>query len=167
MKNTFLLLLLCFLWSCNTDSNNTPTTPPPNIIFIMSDDHAQKAISAYTDELLQTPHIDRIAKEGVLFENSFVTNSICAPSRAVMLTGKYSHLNGLKDNLDSFDTDQMIFPKLLQKAGYFTALVGKWHLKNLPKGFDYWNILPGQGDYYNPTMIKMGDTISLTGYTQI
>lgn len=138
---------------------------PPNIIFIMSDDHAEKAISAYGHNLLQTPNIDRIANEGIIFKNSFVTNSICAPSRAVLLTGKYSHLNGLRDNRDKFDGDQLTFPKLLQKAGYQTAMVGKWHLKTTPQGFDYWNILINQGDYYNPRMIDMGDTTTHTGYT--
>ena len=131
----------------------------------MSDDHAEKAISAYGHDLLHTPNIDRIANEGILFENSFVTNSICAPSRAVMLTGIYSHLNGLRDNRDRFDGDQLTYPKLLRQAGYQTAMVGKWHLKTTPQGFDYWNILIGQGDYYNPRMIEMGDTSVHTGYT--
>ncbi len=157
----FALLVFATLTSCQQEEKKTP----PNIIFIMSDDHAEKAISAYGHNLLQTPNIDRIANEGILFENSFVTNSICAPSRAVMLTGKYSHLNGLRDNRDQFDGSQLTFPKLLQKAGYQTAMVGKWHLKTTPQGFDYWNILINQGDYYNPRMIDMGDTMTHTGYT--
>jgi len=164
LSRSFLILFGGFLiiQSC---SPTKESGPPPNIIFIMSDDHAEKAITAYGYDLLHTPNIDRIAKEGILFENSFVTNSICAPSRAVLLTGKYSHLNGLRDNRDEFDGDQLTFPKLLQAAGYQTAMVGKWHLKTQPQGFDYWNILIGQGDYYNPRMIAMGDSAVHTGYT--
>ena len=122
----------------------------PNIIFIMSDDHAQRAISAYGDSLIATPHIDRIANEGVLFEKAFVTNSICAPSRATLLTGKFSHMNGLRDNRDEFNGHQPSFPQMLQKQGYQTAVVGKWHLKTEPVGFDFWQILIGQGEYYSP-----------------
>ena len=139
-------------------------TARPNIIFIMTDDHTKQAISAYGSTLLQTPNIDRLAREGIRFDRSFVTNSICAPSRAVMLTGKYSHLNGLRSNQDEFNTAQMTFPKLLQTAGYQTAIVGKWHLKNEPTGFDYWNILPSQGYYYNPNFNKMGDSLQYEGY---
>lgn len=137
----------------------------PNIIFIMTDDHAQQAISSYGSALIETPHIDRIAREGVRFDHSFVTNSICAPSRAVMLTGKYSHQNGLRDNRDRFDGSQTTFPKLLQQAGYHTGLIGKWHLKTEPTGFDHWNVLIDQGEYYNPQMILNGDTSKLIGYT--
>ncbi len=137
----------------------------PNILFIMSDDHAEKAISAYGSDLIQTPNIDRLADEGMRFENSFVTNSICGPSRAVLLTGKFSHLNGLRDNRDRFDSTQTTFPKLLQKAGYFTAMIGKWHLKSAPTGFDNWEILVGQGRYYNPIFIENGERTELTGYT--
>ena len=136
----------------------------PNIIFIMTDDHTKQAMSCYGSQINQTPHIDRIARDGIRFENSFVTNSICAPSRAVALTGKYSHINGLKDNRDRFNGDQMTFPKLLQKAGYQTALVGKWHLKTTPQGFDTWKILPGQGNYYNPRFITKNDTMRYEGY---
>ena len=131
----------------------------------MTDDHAEQAISSYGSRLIQTPNIDRIATEGIRFNNSFVTNSICAPSRAVLLTGQYSHRNGLRDNRDEFDGSQMTFPKLLQEAGYQTALVGKWHLKTTPTGFDDWNILIGQGEYYNPRMVHNGDSSQLTGYT--
>ncbi|NNC89667.1 MAG: sulfatase, partial [Akkermansiaceae bacterium] len=120
--------------------------------------------SAYGSQLIETPNIDRIAREGMLFRNAFVTNSICAPSRAVLLTGKYSHLNGLRDNRDEFDGSQLTFPKLLQKAGYQTAIIGKWHLKSQPTGFDYWEILPGQGSYYNPVFIKPDGRKRYTGY---
>ena len=130
----------------------------------MSDDHAYQAISAFGHGLIQTPGIDRLATEGILFENSFVTNSICAPSRAVLLTGKHSHLNGVLDNLLSFDGSQQTFPKLLQNAGYETAMVGKWHLKSTPTGFDYFNILKGQGEYYNPFFIGEKDTVQIEGY---
>ncbi len=136
----------------------------PNILFIMTDDHASHAMSCYGSKVNQTPNLDRIAKEGMRFANSFCTNSICAPCRAVILTGKYSHLNGLIDNRVTFDGSQQTFPKLLQKAGYETAMIGKWHLKSDPTGFDYWNILPGQGDYYNPAMIEMGVQKKHTGY---
>ena len=135
-----------------------------NILFIMSDDHAYQAISCYNNKLINTPNIDRIAKEGCRFVNSFCTNSICGPSRAVLLTGKYSHKNGFIDNSSSFDGSQTTFPKILQKNGYQTAIVGKWHLKSDPTGFDYWSILPGQGDYYNPDFIEMGVRKTVPGY---
>jgi arylsulfatase A-like enzyme len=160
---TFVFLCL-FLWSC-TATKEEVTDSPPNIILIMTDDHAKQAISAYGSQLIQTPNLDRIASEGIKFNNSFVTNSICAPSRAVILSGKYSHMNGLMDNTDVFDSSQLTFPKLLQKAGYFTSVVGKWHLKSAPAGFDFWSILIGQGAYYNPTLVEMGDTSDVVGYT--
>jgi arylsulfatase A-like enzyme len=136
----------------------------PNIIFVFTDDHASHAISAYGSRINQTPNIDRLADEGMLFRNAFVTNSICAPSRAVILTGKHSHLNGIFTNRERFDSAQVTFPKLLQQAGYQTAIVGKWHLKSAPTGFDYWEVLPGQGNYYNPTFRTTGDTVRYTGY---
>ncbi|MBL9124514.1 MAG: sulfatase [Planctomycetaceae bacterium] len=140
----------------------------PNIVFIFSDDHAYQAISAYNDprQLLATPNIDRIAREGMRFERCVVPNSICGPSRATVLTGKYSHLNGFYNNSNSrFDGAQTTFPKLLQGAGYQTAVVGKWHLVSEPTGFDYWHILPGQGVYYNPPMIDNGRQVQHQGYT--
>lgn len=136
----------------------------PNILFIMSDDHAYQAISAYGTGLNETPNIDRIAKEGAIFSHAFVTNSICAPSRAVMLTGKFSHLNGKVDNIGPYNWDQVNFPRILQQNGYQTALVGKIHLPGTPKGFDYSNVLPGQGEYYNPDFIENGVTKKVPGY---
>ena len=130
----------------------------------MSDDHAYQAISAYNDRLIQTPNIDRIGKEGALFTNSCVTNSICAPSRATILTGKHNHINGKIDNRSPFDTTQITFPQLFQKAGYQTAMFGKLHFGNNPKGVDDFMILPGQGHYINPDFItNRGDT-TITGY---
>jgi arylsulfatase A-like enzyme len=137
---------------------------PPNVILIFSDDHAYQAISAYGSPLIQTPNIDRLAREGVRFDNALVTNSICAPSRAVVLTGKYSHLNGVMDNRQTFDGSQVTFPKLLQAAGYQTALFGKWHLKSDPTGFDAWSVLPGQGNYYNPDFLTPGGRQRREGY---
>jgi arylsulfatase A-like enzyme len=137
---------------------------PPNILFIMSDDHAGQAISAYGSRLIETPNIDRIARGGMRFDDAFVTNSICAPSRAVILTGKYSHRNGLRDNRDEFDGSQVTFPKLLRKAGYQTAMIGKWHLKTDPTGFDYWKILIDQGEYYRPRFIENGKEVERPGY---
>jgi arylsulfatase A-like enzyme len=142
-----------------------PVTNRPNILVIFSDDHAYQAISAYGGSLVQTPHIDRLANEGALLQNCLVTNSICGPSRATLLTGKYSHLNGYKLNEKKFDISQQIFPRLLQQSGYQTAWIGKWHLGSLPQGFDYWNILPGQGHYYNPDFInQLNDTVKTAGY---
>jgi len=140
-------------------------TDPPNILFIFCDDHATQAISAYGSNLLETPHIDRIAREGMRFRKCYVTNSICAPSRAVVLTGKYSHLNGQRTNRDRFDGSQQTAPKLLQDAGYQTAIIGKWHLKSTPTGFDHHEVLQGQGQYYNPLLLTNGERVWHTGYT--
>jgi len=134
-------------------------TDRPNIIFIMSDDHAAPAISSYGGFLAdyaKTPNIDRLAKEGMLFRNCFCTNSICTPSRAVILTGKYSHKNGILTLDDIFDGSQQTFPKLLQRAGYYTGIIGKWHLKTQPTGFDYYNVLRDQGEYFNPIFWEKG-----------
>jgi arylsulfatase A-like enzyme len=141
----------------------------PNILFIYSDDHAYQSISAYGSRINQTPHLDRIGREGMKFNECYVTNSICGPMRAVVVTGKYSHLNGMLTNGHEFDVSQQTFPKLLQKAGYQTALVGKYHLGDRlePQGFDYWEVLIGQGPYYNPRMRKGGQAqpVPHTGYT--
>lgn len=141
--------------------------PPPNIVFIFSDDHAYQAVSAYKDprKLIETPNIDRIGREGMLFQRCMVPNSICGPSRACVLTGKYNHLNGYFNNSNcKFDGSQPTFPKMLQAAGYQTAMIGKWHLETDPTGFDYWQILPGQGVYYNPPMIELGQRVKHEGY---
>ena len=159
MKYLILLFLAPLL-------SYSQSRPRPNIIFIFSDDHAYQAIGAYGNKIAQTPNIDRIAREGALFTNSFVTNSICGPSRATLLTGKYSHMNGYKRNDRTlFNTDQTLFSKVLQQNGYQTAWIGKMHLNSLPVGFDYWNILPGQGEYYNPDFISQpSDTTRYHGY---
>lgn len=139
----------------------------PNILFVFSDDHATQAIGAYGGRLAAldpTPNIDRLAREGMLFEASFCTNSICGPSRAVILTGKHSHLNGFRKNGDRFDGSQPTFPKQLRAAGYRTALIGKWHLGTEPEGFDHWDVLPGQGDYYNPVLVTAEGQRQVQGY---
>ena len=138
---------------------------PPNILFIFTDDHGYQAISAYGSRVNQTPTIDRLAREGMLFRNCFVTNSICGPSRAVILTGKHSHLNGVPTNGRKFDGSQQTFPKLLQAAGYQTALIGKWHLRSAPTGFDFWRVLVGQGPYYNPPWRGPDGVEKPIGYT--
>jgi len=159
------LLGLCGISTCHGVFAAEVTQP--NIVFIFADDLTCQAISTYGDrrKLLETPHMDRIAREGMRFDRCLVTNSICGPSRATILTGKYSHLNGFYNNSNSrFDSSQQTFPKLLQQAGYSTAMIGKWHLISDPTGFDHWNILPGQGLYYNPPMIKNGEQQKQTGY---
>jgi arylsulfatase A-like enzyme len=154
------LLIIVLLFSLNTLAQQRP-----NIIYIMSDDHDADAISAYNKKLVSTPNIDRIANEGILFNKCFVGNSICSPARATLLTGQHSHKNGVKDNFTRFDSSKITMPKLLQEAGYQTAIIGKWHLHSYPTGFDYWKILPGQGLYYEPRLISMkGDTATYHGY---
>ena len=151
--------------SCGQKENSSgQPAKPMNILYIMTDDHSFQTISAYDKRYIQTPNIDRIANEGVRFTNSFVANSISGPSRACMLTGKHSHKNGFIDNAHTFDGSQQTFPKLLRKAGYQTAMIGKWHLTSDPTGFDYWNILVGQGDYYNPIFIDNGEKRQIEGY---
>ena len=139
-------------------------TKRPNILFLFSDDHALAAISAYGSKINQTPNIDRIATEGTIFHHNTCCNSICAPSRAAILTGKHSHANGKKTNLDTFDPGQQTFPKLMQKAGYQTALIGKLHMKENPQGFDYWEVLRGQGHYYNPDFLSENGEERVVGY---
>ncbi|MBK7871508.1 MAG: sulfatase [Saprospiraceae bacterium] len=169
-KVTPLLLVISviiILVACDATKKMTAAVEVkrPNIVIIMTDDHAKNAMSLYNNALIQTPNMDRIGKEGITFKNAFVTNSICGPSRSVILTGKYSHINGFRDNGDRFDGSQWTFPKELQKHGYYTAMVGKWHLSTAPTGFDYWNILIDQGQYYNPDFVEMGDTARREGYS--
>ncbi|MDV7139195.1 sulfatase [Maribacter sp. TH_r10] len=161
-KYYVLFLFMAILASCNDVAEEKPIKP--NIVFIMSDDHAYQAISAYGHGLNNTPNIDRIGNEGVIFNNGFVNNSICAPSRAAMLTGKHSFVNGKVDNVRAYDWNQENFAKALQRNGYQTALVGKIHLDGLPQGFDYSNVLPGQGQYYAPDFIENGVQKTYPGY---
>ncbi len=165
MRKLALLPLLAIVLLLTGCTGGTEEKAPPNIIFIMSDDHAYQAISAYSDQLMQTPNIDRIANEGMLFSNACVTNSICAPSRATILTGKHCHLHGKIDNHFPFDTTQITFPQLFQQAGYQTAMFGKLHFGNNPKGVDEFKILPGQGHYYNPDFITNEGRVRIEGYT--
>ncbi len=151
--------------SCSSEKNKEQEEKF-NIVYIMTDDHTAQMMSCYDSRYVETPNLDRIANDGVKFVNSFVANSLSGPSRACMITGKHSHANGFYDNTNCvFDASQQTMPKLLQKAGYQTAIIGKWHLESLPTGFDYWEVLPGQGDYYNPRFIEMNnDTITEKGY---
>lgn len=160
LAGTFLLGLTCI--ACGQKD----VQKPYNILFIMTDDHTAQMMSCYDTRYIETPNLDRIAEDGVRFTNSFVANSLSGPSRACMITGKHSCANGFYNNTSCvFDNTQQTFPKLLREAGYQTALIGKWHLESLPTGFDFWEILPGQGDYYNPGFITMdNDTIVKQGY---
>lgn len=165
MKILSFLALLVFAAPAWAQTPSPSAKDRPNIIFIMADDHAYQAISAYSNRLIETPNIDRIAKMGMRFTNATVTNSICAPSRATILTGKHSHLNGKIDNDFPFDTTNVTFPQLFQDAGYQTAMFGKLHFGNAPKGFDQFKILPGQGSYYNPDFITKNEgTVRVEGY---
>lgn len=153
------------LTGCASQKNESPKQP--NIIFIMTDDHTTQAMSCYGGNLIQTPNMDRIANEGIRMDNCYATNALSGPSRACILTGKFSHLNGFTDNACRFDGDQQTFPKLLQQAGYETAIIGKWHLISEPQGFNYWSILSGQeeqGDYYDPDFVENGTPVTEKGY---
>lgn len=168
-SNKILTLLGLTMFAPSSPGCKAENKPKrPNIIFIMSDDHAYQAISAYGDRLAAvapTPNIDRIAKNGMIFNRCLVTNSICGPSRATILTGKYSHLNGfLQNEATPFDGNQQTFPKIMQLAGYQTAIIGKWHLDSEPTGFNHWDILPGQGNYYNPDFINSKGKYEEHGY---
>lgn len=162
--NVFSLLGLCSTAVFPACKDHAPKQIRPNIIYIMSDDHGYQAISAYGYGLNKTPNIDRLASEGAIFTRACVSNSLCAPSRATMLTGKHSFINGKVDNVQRFNWDQESFPKLLQKSGYQTALIGKIHLDGIPQGFDYSAVLPGQGNYYNPEFIVNGQKEQIHGY---
>ncbi len=155
-----------YVAACGGDDPGAEQDPPdrPNVIFIMADDHAYQAISAYGSELIETPNIDRLADEGLRFDRAYVGNSICSPSRATLLTGKFSHANGLRDNVGVFDGSQTTLQGLMQDAGYETAIVGKWHLKSEPTGFDYWDVLPDQGEYYNPVFVSAEGERTVEGY---
>ena len=167
MNHNYSLLLLLFLTIFGFGPQDLRADQKPNIVFIFSDDHAPHAIGAYNGWLKSvnpTPRIDQLANQGMLFEKSFCTNSICGPSRAVIMTGKHSHKNGFMTNGNSFNWNQQTFPKILRKAGYTTALYGKSHLKGNPKGFDDWKVLPGQGDYYNPDLITPKGRVRIDGH---
>jgi len=156
----FFLLIVTFMTIavCAADTR-------PNIVFIFTDDHAYQAIGAYGSNRNETPQMDKLAAQGMRFTNCCVTNSLCGPCRAVVQTGKYSHINGFKTNDDKFNIDQPTFPKMLQKAGYQTAMIGKWHLVCDVQGFDYSEVLIGQGPYYNPPMIRNGEKVKHIGKT--
>src|SRR3954465_8090868 len=155
----FIVALLC----CGGLLSAQAKESRPNIIFIMADDHAAHAISAYGSKLNKTPNIDRIANDGMLFKNCFVVNSICPPSRAAILTGKYSHKNGVPV-FNRFDGSQWTVAKELQKAGYHTGMIGKWHLQSDPTGFDQWMVLPGQGKYHDPDFLTVDGRKNIKGY---
>ncbi len=160
-----LVLLLGFV--CGLSAAGARAADRPNIVFLFTDDHAPHAIGAYGGPLRSlnpTPNIDRLAAEGMLFRRSFCTNSICGPSRAVILTGKHSHRNGFMQNGNRFDGSQPTFPKMLRAVGYETAMIGKWHLGSDPQGFDFWSVLPGQGDYYNPDFLTPKGRVRVEGY---
>jgi arylsulfatase A-like enzyme len=161
LKSIALLTAGAGIFGCATEKKDQER---PNILFIMSDDHAYQAISAYGHGLNETPNIDRLAREGAIFTRASVTNSICAPSRAVLLTGKHSFLNGKVDNMQPFNWDQPNFPKLMQANGYQTAMIGKIHLDGIPQGFDFSMVLPGQGHYYNPDFLIDGERVRKEGY---
>ena len=151
-----------------TEKKKMPETSRPNILFIMADDHATKAISCYNGNINKTPNIDRIADEGIRFDNCYVTNSICTPSRAAILTGTYNHVNCVTTLNTYMDNRMPNLAKHLKTGGYQTAIVGKWHLgegkKHEPTGFDYWSVLPGQGDYFDPFFIEKGNKNEVSGY---
>ena len=165
MKYTSLLTLAGLSLAGSLLEATDQPDRPLNILFIMTDDHAYQAISAYQDHLIKTPNIDRLVDEGILFNNACVANSICAPSRAAILTGKHAHINGKIDNRMPFDTSNVTFPVLFQQAGYQTAMFGKLHFGNNPEGVDQFMILPGQGDYINPTFITPDGEVTIEGHS--
>ena len=166
----FAAAALVILCGCDRGTAPAPVEPPvapPNIVFILADDHATQAVSAYGSHLISTPGIDRLAEEGVIFDRALAPNSICAPARATLLTGKYSHLNGQLNNVLPFDGDQPQVQKMLQEAGYTTAMIGKWHLQSEPRGFDHWEVLSDdweQGYYYDPALKSPAGEVRREGY---
>lgn len=152
------------LFGCSNEALRSTPAKKPNILFIFTDDHAVQSISAYGSKINKTPNIDRLADGGMILDRCFCCNSICAPSRAAILTGKHSHENGIMYNGVAFDGSQPTLPKYLKQAGYQTAMIGKWHLKSDPTGFDHWQILPGQGSYYNPDFLDADGRKRYTGY---
>lgn len=166
MDKSNITLVSAFALACVAGkgiAQNTQATQRPNILYIMCDDHAIQAISAYgspISKLAPTPNIDRLARRGMIFNSAFVENSLSAPSRACLITGLYSHQNGQRQLLEGIDTTKVFFTELLQKSGYQTGIVGKWHLMCEPKGFDWYHILDDQGKYYNPTFAPMVITAS-------
>jgi arylsulfatase A-like enzyme len=164
---TKLLLCLLLVSTVGFTQSNTKSVVPagkPNILYIMSDDHDADAISAYSKKFIQTPNLDSLAKEGIKFNKAFVGNSICSPARATLLTGQHSHKNGIIDNRVRFDSTKVTLPKLMQAAGYQTAIIGKWHLHSQPAGFDFWKVVPGQGLYTNPRFIEINRNRSCCYY---
>jgi len=158
------IVTLAFLTSAASAAESQVAAPRrPNVLFIFTDDHAQHAISAYGSKVNQTPHLDRIAATGARFTNSFVTNSICTPSRATLLTGQYSHMNGVPV-FNQFDGSRDTLAKRMQAAGYHAGVIGKWHLGSDPTGFDRWIVLPGQGVYRDPTFLGPGGTLAIKGH---
>ncbi len=171
-SGAFIRTTLALVLSAHAVALPAAAQDRPNIIFLFADDHAAHALSAYREHLPygarlpDTPHLDRLAESGMLFVNAFVTNSICGPSRATVLTGQYGHLNGVMTNAEALHPTHITFPRLLQDGGYETALFGKWHLKTAPAGFDHYEVLTGQGPYYNPVLHSAGDSTRYTGATQ-
>lgn len=166
LNNQTLLLPLAAITIASCGSSEKETRRP-NIIFMMTDDHTTQAMSCYGGNLIQTPNMDRIANEGIRMDNCYAVNALSGPSRACVLTGKFSHVNGFTDNASTFNGNQQTFPKLLQQAGYQTAMIGKWHLISQPQGFDFWSVLSGQeeqGDYYQPDFWEMDENIQEKGY---
>jgi arylsulfatase A-like enzyme len=157
------ILCFCTLLGVLCGQYTLAEAAKPNILFIFSDDHAQHAISAYGSKVNQTPNIDRLAREGARFKNSFVANSICTPSRATLLTGQYSHLNGVPV-FNQFEGARDNVAKHLQAGGYYTGIIGKWHLGSDPTGFDRWIVLPGQGEYWNPSFLVPGHKLTIAGH---
>ncbi len=152
---------------CAGHGQNKEESRRPNIIFMMTDDHTSQAMSCYGSNLIRTPNMDRIANEGIRLDNCYAVNALSGPSRACILTGKFSHVNGFTDNASTFDGDQPTFPKMLRDAGYQTAMIGKWHLISEPQGFDHYSILTGQGeqgDYYSPDFLEDGKAVREEGY---